>query len=211
MNGENEKGKHKHYKQKNIIAEYVTRAFIYVLIAMVLAVIAVVAAMKPVSALVHKAEAAMPYTVTDVEIQDADRLVSVDNVYSGDAVAKLTCDKRGISCTVFYGLNRATMRNGVGLHSKHSFFGNDDITVVAGYDEGCFSELKYVEKGDAIIVTTADKTIKYKVKDTFFDNKSNPSVEKENGDLIIYSSFSDFSQHRDECFYVLAREVASDE
>lgn len=211
MSGENEKGKHKQYKQKNIIAEYVIRTFIYVLIAMVLAVIAVVAAMKPVSALVHKAEAAMPYSVSDIEIQDENRLVPVDDVYSGDALAKLTCDKRGISCTVFYGLNRASMRNGAGLLSKRSLFGNDDITIVAGYDEGCFSQLKYVEKGDTIIVTTTDKTIKYKVKDAFFDSKSNPSVEKENGALILYSSFSDFSQHSDECFYVLAREVASDE
>lgn len=204
-----ENGGHKHHRRNNGAYDYFVKTFLFVFIVSALAAVVAFAAFKPISSAVHKVEAALSMNSRDFELNTAE-IVPIKNVSPCDQVAQLVCKDKGINVPVFYGLNRVSLRGGAGLSSKHSFFSDDDITVIAGYDETYFAALKLVSPGDIFTVTVADKTIKYKVKKALFDNETNPNLGHGKDQLVIYSIFSEFSEHSEECFYVLADKVSEE-
>lgn len=204
-----EDNKHKHY-EKSITKEYLLRALLFTIIASALAAAVMIAAFKPVCSVVHKAEAALSMTVRDLEISGNDEIVPIEKKYPCAKIAQLVCEDKGINVPVYYGSNRVSLGSGVGLSSKHSCFGNDDITVIGGYDEACFAALKLVKAGDTITVNTANSKIIYRISNVVYDSKSSPSFEREGNQLILYSMFSDFSEHADECFYAVAEKMSEE-
>lgn len=198
----------KHHKSKSVVTKYLTSCITYLVIMLAVTVAAVFILLTPVTNVVHKAEDAAPMNVGDIEISSDAQMTAFDVKTSniGDYAADIECEKRGLSCRAYLGLNRASSRRGAGISMPGSFFTEDGATVVAGCDETYFAALKYIEKGDVLTVTTTQGTLTYKVKDAYYKNGT-PDTDNVGGDLMMYSSFSAFSQNADKCYYVIADKV----
>lgn len=208
MSEKNGKSKKHSHKPKNIVKDYVLTNIVFLVILLAVTVGVIFGALKPVTAVVHKVEAAADMKVGDITLDKAAKMKSYskENAEYGDYVANITCESRGINTPVYLGLNRVSARYGVGLSSENSFFTEKGRAVVAGYDETYFGSLKYMEKGDIITVTTADGEVAYEVKDAFYES-SDMSLDGINNDLVLYSSFSDFSENSGKFYYVFADKI----
>ena len=83
-------------------------------------------------------------------------------------------------------------------------------TFITGYDETYFMSLKYVQKGDKFVITTSDKTINYKVIDTFIGENNGSAAEKYNDNLILKSIFSDFGKNSAKRLYVICEKTSEE-
>lgn len=204
MNEKNEKRKSYKHKQRNILKDYFLYNFVFLLVLTAITVGVIFTAIKPVTAFVHKAEAAAPMSVADLEVKKSVQLekYSPEKTEYASYVANITCQSRGLNAPVYLGLNRVSARNGVGVDSK-AFFTENKTSVVAGYDETYFGALKYLEIGDELVVSTADAEIKYIVTDCGYDTQKTDFNDVKS-DIVLYSSFSDFSNNFGKCFYVFA-------
>ena len=208
MNDTNEKSKkrHSHHRRKSP-NDFASQVTVFTVIAVVCMIVFVFAINKPACNFVHKLEDKMPMQVRDLAENDSKTYASLEkgNINYGDLVANITIDKRGVNAPIYYGLERASFRNGVGV------FGNDDrkpfigknCEIVGGYDEEYFKSLKYVKIGDKAVITSKDKIISYKVVDCFIADKGKNKAEDYKCDLVLYSIFSDYSENSGKCFYVL--------
>ncbi|MDD6728878.1 MAG: hypothetical protein PUE08_06655 [Eubacteriales bacterium] len=198
-------------KGKNIVKDYVLSTVIFLVIALAVTVAVIFAAMKPVTSLVHEAENAASISVGDVQVKPAKEMTAFDydTTEYGTYVARIVCEDRGLDTAVYRGLNRASTRCGAGLSGKGAFFTDDDTAIAAGCDETYFSALKYVEKGDVITVFTADTVVKYKVSDAYYDT-DDTDFDSLQGDLVLYSVFSEFSDNAGKCYYVFADKISQE-
>lgn len=208
MSEKNEKRKKHSNKPKNIVKDYVLTNIVFLAILLAVTVGVIFGTIKPVTAYVHKIESEADMKVGDIVIDRNSDMIpySKENAQFGDFIANITCESKGLNTSVYLGLNRVSARYGAGLSSDNSFFTETGTAVVAGYDETCFGSLKYIEKGDIITVTTADSEISYKVKDAFFES-INADLSSAKNDLVVYSSFSDFSENSGKFYYVLADKI----
>lgn len=207
--GRNKRHKHKNHKITNAVLEYAVKNGVHILIGLAVIIPAVFLLLNPVTSLVHKAEEKMPKTVRDVEIIFSAEPVDIsnpDSVEYGSYIADIVCEKRGINTPVYFGLNRASMRYGIGLSGNGAVFDDSQKTIAAGWDETYFSALKLVEKGDVFEVKTKNANLKYKVREAFYSD-SPQEAEGCDGQLVLYSIFSDFSDKNGKCFYVIADRV----
>lgn len=211
MSEKSEKRKKHRNKRKNIVKDYILTNIVFLAILLAVTVGVVFGALKPVTEVVHKAESEAGMKVRDISISEDAEMTSYSKESSkyGDCIAAVICESRGLNTPVYLGLNRVSARYGAGMSGEESFFSEEGRAVVAGYDETYFGPLKYVEKGDIITVVTADGEINYKVKDAFFES-SEMNPESNNSDLVLYSSFSDFSESAGKCFYVFADKVSGE-
>lgn len=199
-------------KRKNIIKDYFLDNIVFLFILIVITIAVIFAAIKPVTELVHRAEAASPMEVKDVDIKDSFDITSYDpeKTEYGDCVANITCEDIGLNTYVFFGLNRVSMRKGAGLHGKGSFFTEKGLAIAAGYDETYFAALKYIEQGDIITVSTADGTTSYKVSDAYYESRD-LNLDNTRNELVLYSYFSNFSDNAGKCFYVFADKISGED
>ncbi|MGN1123543.1 MAG: hypothetical protein ACI4RR_04310 [Eubacterium sp.] len=207
--GRNKRHKHKNHKITNAALEYTVKNSVHLIIALAVIIPAVFLLLNPVTSIVHKAEEQMPRAVRDVEIEPSAEPADISNpelIEYGSYVADIVCEKKGINTPFYYGLNRVSMRYGAGLSGNGAVFDDSEKTIVAGWDEECFSALKLVEKGDIFEVDTKDAKLKYVVKKAFFA-ESTGDVDGKAGQLVLYSIFSDFSENSGKCFYVVADRV----
>lgn len=204
------KGKRKKHKNKpkNIVNDYVLTNVVFLSILLVVTVCIIFGTIKPVTAFVHKIESQANMKVGDIVIDRNSDMIpySKENSQFGDFVANLTCESKGLNTSVYLGLNRASTRYGAGLSSTDSFFTETGTAVVSGYDETYFGSLKYLEIGDKITVTTADSVITYEVKDAYYES-GGVDLSSAKNDLVIYSTFSDFSENSGKFYYVLADKI----
>lgn len=208
MNDTNEKSKkkHSHYRRKspNDFAREVT---VLTVIALVCMIVFVFAINKPACDFVHKLEEQMPMQVRDLAESDSKAYANLEkgDIKYGELVANITIDKRGVNAPIYYGLERASFRNGVGVlgdEGRKPFIGKK-CEIIGGYDEEYFKSLKYVKIGDKAVITSKDKVIGYKVVDCYISDKGNNKPENYSCDLVLYSIFSDFSENSGKCCYVL--------
>lgn len=213
MSGETEGNttKRKRYKEKNVVLEYVLKAFLFVAVAMAVLIFGIAAALEPATEYVHKIEKAYCMQAKDIVIDKNASLIDYNNkdksLY-GAPIAYISCENKGINTEVYYGLNRASMRNGVGLLTKSSLFG-DEGSVIGGLDQTYFSALKTVEAGDIVKITTASSVIMYKVKDTVIADAEKPDIDKKNK-LVLFSVYSGFSDNSGKCFYAVCDKVSEE-
>lgn len=209
----NEKSKKKHKRHSGGLTYFSTVA-VFVLIGVVIGAGVLYGISTPAVALVHKAESAMSMKVRDLEIgenQDYAELgKSTAGITYGTLVANVTCEKRGVNADAYYGLNRVSMRNGVGIKQGADGFFASSGTVIGGYDESYFSSLKYVKKGDIIKITAKDKTVSYKVTATALTEKGSKEISGSKNDLLLYSIYSDFSPESGKCFCVICEKTGEE-
>lgn len=166
-------------KKKSVFNVYISKILIFLLIALAVSAIAIIAVRPIVTKYIHKAEEA--YSI------DTDDIVTVDNSFSpnsldsmpsakdygyGKKLAVMTCDRIGLNTSVYSGSIRTSMRYGVGISTEYSLFGGEGVSFVTGYAQADFEPLENIEEGDVIEVVTEYGTYHYTV-DNILTAKSN--------------------------------------
>ncbi len=208
MNDTNEKSKKRHsHRRRKSPNDFAREVTVLVVISLVAMIVCVFAVNKTACDFVHKLESQMPMQVRDLVVEENGEYanISKDELQYGTLIANISIESRGVNASVYFGLNRASLRYGVGVSSKENqkpfISGKKDI--VGGYDETYFKSLKYVKIGDKVTVTSKDKVISYEVVDCFEAEKGDEKVNDYDCDLVLYSIFSNYSENGGKCFYAL--------
>lgn len=202
-------------RKRGFFSNYFIYVFSFLIIGAVIFAAALCIADKPVKQMVYKAEAALAMEVRDVKTDDSRYPLtegtddSVESIAFGDRTGNVTIENRGVNCSVYYGCNRVSMRYGAGfLSESESLDSGNKVKVIGGYDETFFSGLKYVQKGDIIKINTNLGEYEYCVSDVKYIASDKEPYKSEDMDmLVLYSIFSDFSNHSGEYLYVFADRV----
>jgi len=88
----------------------------------------------------------------------------------GSVVGKLEIPSLRLSTTVLEGTDDATLRRGSGHIEDTPFPGEHGNIGIAGHRDTVFRPLKHVKAGDAMTLTTADRTYRYEIVKTFIVN-----------------------------------------
>lgn len=209
-----ETGKHssKKHKSKNVLKEYISSIIVFIAISLVIIIPATVVVFPVASRLVHRVEDAYSMDIEDIELNE--NLADYENgeINYGDRVATLKCSDKGINCSVFYGMNRVSSRNGVGISTSSSAIGQAGNTAISGYDETYLSALKLVEKGDEITITTKNKRYTYKVKSIIKREKGDSTIEEldDKNQLVLYSVSSSFTKDSYRYLYAICDYVGEE-
>lgn len=208
MNDTNEKSKKRHsHRRRKSFNDFAREVTVLVVISLVAMIVCVFAANKTACDFVHKLESQMPMQVRDLIVEENGEYanISKDELQYGTLIANISIESRGVNAPVYFGLNRTSLRYGVGVSGKDNQkpFISDEKDIVGGYDETYFKSLKYVKIGDKVTVTSKDKVISYEVVDCFEAEKGNKKVNDYDCDLVLYSIFSNYSENGGKCFYAL--------
>lgn len=208
MNDTNEKSKKRHsHRRRKSFNDFAREVTVLVVISLVAMIVCVFAANKTACDFVHKLESQMPMQVRDLIVEENGEYanISKDELQYGTLIANISIESRGVNATVYFGLNRASLRYGVGVSGKDNQkpFISGEKDIVGGYDETYFKSLKYVKIGDKVTVTSKDKVISYEVVDCFEAEKGDEKVNDYDCDLVLYSIFSNYSENGGKCFYAL--------
>ncbi|MGM0897905.1 MAG: class D sortase [Bacillota bacterium] len=82
----------------------------------------------------------------------------------GDLMGELIIPKLGASLPIIHGTDEDELEKGVGHYAGSVLPGQYDNSVLSGHRDTVFRELGKVGKGDEFIVTTADGTFTYRVR-----------------------------------------------
>lgn len=208
MNDTNEKSKKRHsHRRRKSFNDFAREVTVLVVISLVAMIVCVFAANKTACDFVHKLESQMPMQVRDLIVEENGEYanISKDELQYGTLIANISIESRGVNAPVYFGLNRASLRYGVGVSGKDNQkpFISDEKDIVGGHDETYFKSLKYVKIGDKVTVTSKDKVISYEVVDCFEAEKGDEKVNDYDCDLVLYSIFSNYSENGGKCFYAL--------
>lgn len=208
-------GKKRKVRKKGIFRDYI----VYILSFLIISLAAVTAlffiAEEPATELVHKMEARNSMQVRDVVVNadgsyhdDEPDEYDVSSPY-GDKIGNVTIESCGVNSDIYYGSNRASMRYGAGFMSDdYNLDNSTGIKIIKGYDETCFSGLKYAETGDTVTINTSAGKTEYRITDAKYISKSTQPYNSKNMDMLILCSIpSDFSEHSGERYYVFAEKI----
>lgn len=220
MSDENSKGSRK----ENLFNKYLVCIFSFLAIALAFTIIGLFIVNTPAANAVHKLEDSFKMRVRDVEIDDSTYFPNVPDgaelendttafyVHLGDKIANVSIESCGLNCSVYYGANRVSMRNGAGLSSilgcvdSNGRLNHDSMLVIKGYDETFFSSLKYAQIGD---IVTLDSNLlpamQYRIVDAKYISDDVQSYSDDADSMLVLCSIcSDFSEHGGEHYYVFA-------
>lgn len=217
--------KSKKGKKGNLFNKYLVYIFSFLAIALAFTVVGLFIVNEPAANVVHKLEDSFKMLARDVEIDDSTYFPNTPDgaelennetalkVNAGDKIANVSIESCGLNCSVYYGDNRATLRNGAGLSAisgcidSNGRLNNDSVLVINGYDETDFSSLKLAKTGDMI---TLDSNFSSAMQYQIFDAKYIPADTQPYGEnaeamLVLCSICSDFSEHSGEHYCVFAK------
>lgn len=200
--------KHKHKKKNHYtVLPYFKNAAIYILASMIVFVPLSVGIMSKAVSTVHQAQTVMTKNSNDIVIDNSYEKCSYSEFLNKISVGKLlgtvSCENVCIHEKVYYGTNRACLRNGVGLSQKSYLFGEGGCSQIAGYPSSSFARLSEVKKGDIITVETFWGKFKYEVSTV----EVAQIIEKPDADTLILavnSGKEPFSAQKGEKVYVTA-------
>lgn len=214
-------------RKGNLFNKYLVYIFSFLAIALAFTVLGLLIINTPVTNAVHRLEESFEMRVRDVEIDNSTYFPNIpdgaepqDNetafkVNFGDKIANVSIESCGLNCGIYYGSNRASMRNGAGLSAASSCIdisgrlNNDSVIVIKGYDETCFSSLKYAQIGDIVSLNSNfSAAMQYRIVDAKYISADTEPYNNENEAMLVLCSIcSDFSEHSGERYYVFAKPV----
>ncbi|MCM1114309.1 MAG: sortase [Clostridium sp.] len=203
-------------KNKRAYAHYIIQTACFLAVLLVITVLTIFVAIKPVTELVNKVEANFDMQVGDIVLNEntyqplSETSVNPDTLQYvfGDKIANISSSDFGLNCSVYFGGNRASLSAGVGFSGDTSLFGLGKVSRVVGYDETYFSSLRYADKGDVITVTTSYGVYDYRVKEVKYIDAAKDAYKDNGSDMLVLCSMcSDFSVHRGENLYVFADRI----
>ena len=208
-NNTSDKKKHKTKKHYTVLP-YFKKAILYVLVSMILFVPVSALLMSRAVSTVHQAQTVMTKSANELELDNSyekcDYSQFLEKITVGKRLGTISCENAGICENVYYGINRACMRNGVGLNRNSYLFGEGGCTQIAGYPSSSFARLGNVSVGETINVDTFWGSFEYKV----ISVESAKSVSTPEYDSLILASFVGdvpFAAQGEEKVYVTAELV----
>lgn len=197
-------------RKRGIFQNYFIYIFCFHVIALAVTVVALLIANDPVTEFVHTLENRFPMYVRDIteDMDPESREKEFIGSY-GNKIGNVTIESCGVNCDVYYGANRASMRNGVGFQSdKESLDHSEGIKLITGYDETYFSSLKFADIGDVIQVSTNNGEYQYRITDAKYIDADTQAYQAEDTDMLVLCSMpSVFSEHSGEYYYVFAQRM----
>jgi sortase (surface protein transpeptidase) len=208
-----EKRKH---KKHHTVRPYFTVSLCFVLISLIVALPLSIALMHYSVQTVHKAQGIYVRQIGDIELNDkaykpdtqSEGSIALPKTHAGDKVAVLTSEAAGINCAVYFGQNRISRREGVGLSAEHSLMGREGIALIRGNVSGAFRSLDRLEKGDTVTLLSNWGSFTYKVKDITV-SKEIPSDEA--GETLVLATQRDkdaFAIYSEEFLTVICEKVS---
>ena len=162
------KSKKKKRKKDRGVLPYLTTPLVYCLIALILVLPMFISFAGFAIRTVHKAQEQLTFDYNDAVVNSArfdNKTLEYDanKITACEKVGVLQCEKVGLITDVYFGLNRVSFRNGVGLSSQSVFDGYNSKLSIAGYSTGTFKVLKNISQGDVFVFETTDKIYEFTV------------------------------------------------
>lgn len=193
---------------KGSVYPYVYRCVSFVLISLFVFAPLMIIGLDKAKNTVADAQTYLTIGYNDISVDDSPNDKTgkdfIDSIKIGSLLGTVTCERIGLNEKIYYGDNRVTMRNGVGLSNKSYLFGMGGASKVAGYASSSFKTLYNAKNGDVIVVDSNLGTYNYKVYKTSLSEKT----EKTNGDVLVLATSKSgdaFASFSNEKFYVYAK------
>lgn len=201
-------------RPKGSVYPYVYRCVSFVLISLFAFAPLMIIGLDKAKNTVADAQTYLKIGYNDVSVDDSSNNKTgkdfIDSIRIGSLLGTVSCERIGLNEKVYYGDNRVSRRNGVGLNSKSYLFGMGGPSKIAGYNSSSFKTLYNVKQGDIITVESNLGTFKYKVYKTTVAKKAETVI----GDKLMLAtskSTDAFSYFADEHFYVYAKLIAEEQ
>lgn len=198
--------KEKKYK-KGVFRNYLVYIIGFVSVAVLVMLCAIGAVNKPATDFVHRLEKEFSIEIRDIQVNN-NNFSKDKKLELCDKIGSITVESIGVNCDIYYGANRVSYRNGAGFDTDSQFFGEGEVSVIKGFEETVFSNLKHIEEEDIITVKSGDNSYTYSVVTAEYSSTDLTKSAAEYGEsLVICSICSDFSEHSGESFYVIAQRI----
>lgn len=201
-------------RRKGPVYPYIYRSLSFVLISLFVFAPLMMIGLDMAKSTVADAQTYLKIGYNDVSVDDSSNNKTgkdfIDSIRIGSLLGTVSCERIGLNEKVYYGDNRVSRRNGVGLNSKSYLFGMGGPSKIAGYNSSSFKTLYNVKQGDIITVESNLGTFKYKVYKTTVAKKA----ETVTGDKLMLAtskSTDAFSYFADEHFYVYAKLIVEEQ
>ena len=201
-------------RRKGPVYPYIYRSLSFVLISLFVFAPLMMIGLDMAKSTVADAQTYLKIGYNDVSVDDSSNNKTgkdfIDSIRIGCLLGTVSCERIGLNEKVYYGDNRVSRRNGVGLNSKSYLFGMGGPSKIAGYNSSSFKTLYNVKQGDIITVESNLGTFKYKVYKTTVAKKAETVI----GDKLMLAtskSTDAFSYFADEHFYVYAKLIAEEQ
>lgn len=201
-------------RRKGPVYPYIYRSLSFVLISLFVFAPLMMIGLDMAKSTVADAQAYLKIGYNDVSVDDSSNNKTgkdfIDSIRIGSLLGTVSCERIGLNEKVYYGDNRVSRRNGVGLNSKSYLFGMGGPSKIAGYNSSSFKTLYNAKQGDIITVESNLGTFKYKVYKTTVAKKAE-TVIGDNLMLATSKSTDAFSYFADEHFYVYAKLIVEEQ
>lgn len=201
-------------RRKGPVYPYIYRSLSFVLISLFVFAPLMMIGLDMAKSTVADAQTYLKIGYNDVSVDDSSNNKTgkdfIDSIRIGSLLGTVSCERIGLNEKVYYGDNRVSRRNGVGLNSKSYLFGMGGPSKIAGYNSSSFKTLYNAKQGDIITVESNLGTFKYKVYKTTVAKKA----ETVTGDKLMLAtskSTDAFSYFADEHFYVYAKLIVEEQ
>lgn len=201
-------------RRKGPVYPYIYRSLSFVLISLFVFAPLMMIGLDMAKSTVADAQTYLKIGYNDVSVDDSSNNKTgkdfIDSIRIGSLLGTVSCERIGLNEKVYYGDNRVSRRNGVGLNSKSYLFGMGGPSKIAGYNSSSFKTLYNAKQGDIITVESNLGTFKYKVYKTTVAKKAETVI----GDKLMLAtskSTDAFSYFADEHFYVYAKLIVEEQ
>lgn len=201
-------------RRKGPVYPYIYRSLSFVLISLFVFAPLMMIGLDMAKSTVADAQTYLTIDYNDVSVDDSSNNKTgkdfIDSIRIGSLLGTVSCERIGLNEKVYYGDNRVSRRNGVGLNSKSYLFGMGGPSKIAGYNSSSFKTLYNAKQGDIITVESNLGTFKYKVYKTTVAKKAE-TVKGDKLMLATSKSTDAFSYFADEHFYVYAKLIVEEQ
>lgn len=201
-------------RRHSTILPYITTPLIFVLISMVVIAPMCFVGMNFAIDTVHSAQKVLARDFNDVEANldyegssKTDGSVSIPKLSTSQKLGVITCENAGLYADVFYGINRVSLRNGVGLESDSALCGMGKNVEIYGYASSGFKALGNVKNGDIIGFETLWGAYSYQVEEIAVLENAPKKSGKEYLVLATDEDKNAFSSFNKDKLYVVARKL----
>lgn len=188
-------------------------SLLYFLAAMIVIVPLSLVVLSSATNVVHRAQqtvsASSNEIVLDDSYEESNAKDFVNSVKVGKLLGYITNEDIGLNEKVYYGINRACLRNGAGLSSSSYLFGEGGCSKIAAYSSTSFNLLKNISVGSIITVQTYWGEFKYEVTDKY-EAQSAKETEGDSLLLAVNSGTDAFSVQSGNNIYVVAELVSKE-
>ena len=201
-------------RRKGPAYPYIYRSLSFILISLFVFAPLMMIGLDMAKSTVADAQTYLTIDYNDVSVDDSSNNKTgkdfIDSIRIGSLLGTVSCERIGLNEKVYYGDNRVSRRNGVGLNSKSYLFGMGGPSKIAGYNSSSFKTLYNAKQGDIITVESNLGTFKYKVYKTTVAKKAE-TVKGDKLMLATSKSTDAFSYFADEHFYVYAKLIVEEQ